>query len=740
MIPRPPGILPLAGMLVLLLLTASCASRRMYPGARANIYLPLPETQGVEETQVREAWEKEENGEQPAVVHTKNQDGHETAYVPDRGDEGAGCRLPAQPGGISVTAGVRNAPERLGKVEVDFVVSVPRELINSRWQLNLSPRLVQDGQVLEFPQVTVSGEGFRRMQMKQYARYEKYLSKIVPDSLFERHFLKRGPWRRYIAAHNAAQRRKARRDSLNHLGYARYIEKMARRYDCFNEKSIRRRKWLAKVTGMEKAGERYILSGGEASRVDKVRRGLHCLLDDLLPVFWLRRDFAPQYMPRKYRDGRYDGEFESGYDPVTASDSVFLKKMFLKKRRMAKNRHLIDNKHIAFATMVTHPLNGRAMPDTVVSGREAFEYHYRGEVTPGQDGRMSVYMDGYILTTGGDSRLLPRSDTLEYATSSILQLEDTAPRFMREIVPRKTVSSLQAHITFRTGRHEVDARPGGNRAQPDRVRDMLDTLTRTGEFVLDSITLSGGCSPEGGFSSNMRLAGKRGRAIGEYLAERLAGVEGIRPMCTYSPKGEDWQGLLKLATDSLRGKNRQAILDIIASEDDPDRKEAALQRKYPAEYRYIRGRLYPQLRAVELTFHVHRREMESDTIPTTRPDTVYAAGMELMAGHRYADALHILRGYNDYNTAVCLMSLGEDRAAYPILSGGPETANREYLLAIIASRLGREQEAVTRYRRSVELDPAKRRRGRLDPEINKLFRAYHPDQEENSENNDTNIQ
>jgi tetratricopeptide (TPR) repeat protein len=202
------------------------------------------------------------------------------------------------------------------------------------------------------------------------------------------------------------------------------------------------------------------------------------------------------------------------------------------------------------------------------------------------------------------------------------------------------------------------------------------------------------------------------------------------------PKGEDWQGLSRLVTDSLESVNRQAILELIASDTDPDKKELDIRSKYPGDYKYIREKLYPYLRAVDFTFHVHRKGMIKDTIHTTEPDTLYARSMKLMKKRKYADALQILHDYNDYNTAICLMSLGYDQAAYNILVNEPETANSEYLLAILASRLGKTQEAVTRYLHSVELDPMKRWRGTLDPEINKLIKAYNLNQEEEEDNND----
>lgn len=387
--------------------------------------------------------------------------------------------------------------------------------------------------------------------------------------------------------------------------------------------------------------------------------------------------------------------------------------------------------------MVKLPKNEKARLDTVIYNKGKFEYYYRQQVMANEDSRrMKIYLDGFAQSIRGDSHLFPHSDTLDYIVSSMIQFLDTTPRYMRKVIERKAMSTLRANVTFKTGKYNMDIDLGDNRSELDKVQDMLDQLTKTGEFMMDSISLIAGCSPEGSFRSNMLLSKRRTESIGNYLSKELSGIEGITGMLKPYPKGEDWHGLLKLVTDSLESGNKQVILELIASDSDPDRKELDIRSKYPADYKYIREKLYSHLRAVDFTFHVHRKGMIKDTIHTTEPDTVYARSMELMKKRKYADALQILHDYNDYNTAICLMSLGYDQAAYNILLNEPETANSEYLLAILASRLGKTQEAVTRYLRAVELDPMKRWRGTLDPEINKLIKAYNLNQEEDSDNDD----
>jgi hypothetical protein len=437
----------------------------------------------------------------------------------------------------------------------------------------------------------------------------------------------------------------------------------------------------------------------------------------------------------KYRKDKYAIGFITDYNPVTAADSVFLKKRFLKDRQIAKNQSLIDYKHIAFAEMVKFPKNEKARLDTVIYNKGKFEYYYKQQVMADEDSRrMKIYLDGYAQSIHADNLLLPHSDTLDYVVSSMIQFLDTTPRYMRKIIERKAMSTLRANITFKTGKYNMDIDLGDNHSELDKVQDMLDQLTETGEFVMDSISLIAGCSPEGSFRSNMLLSKHRAESISKYLEGELSDIDGIKSMLRPYPKGEDWQGLSKLVTDSLESGNKQVILDLIASDIDPDKKELDIHSKFPADYKYIREKLYPHLRAVDFTFHVHRKGMVKDTIHTTEPDTVYGKSMELMKKRRYAEALSILHEYNDYNTAICLMSLGYDQAAYNIFSNEPQTANSEYLLAVVASRLGKTQEAVTRYLHSVELDPTKRWRGTLDPEINKLIKAYNLNQEDDDNN------
>lgn len=714
-------------ILFILSLFSSCSTQRMDKEARANIHLPV---QPVEETK-----DKVPDKKLPSVIDMKDRHGNVTTYVQTESDTAGNRQLSVQLKEVTVTAKMKNVPERFGKVDVDFIVSVPEELINSKWQLNLTPHLIKADNISDFEDLVISGDDFRKLQQKQYGQFEKYLSKIIPDSLFDEYFVKTGALHRYISNYNKSEFGRVRKDSLDHAGYLKYKARLNKRYEFFNQKMYRNRNWLKKQMGFLGIKERYEYFDRDTMHIASVYNKRYHQIVSLLPMFHMLREYSPKFALGKYRKDKYSIGFVNDYTPATATDSVFLKRLFLKDRQIAKNQSLIDNKHIAFAEMVKFPKNEKARLDTVIYNKGKFEYYYRQQVAADEESRrMKIYLDGYAQSIIGDSHLLPHSDTLEYMVSSMIQFLDTTPRYMRKVIERKAISTLQANVIFKTGKYDMDIEMGDNRRELDKVQKMLDKLTETGEFVMDSITLVAGCSPEGSFKSNMLLSKRRAESIGKYLSGELSGIEAIDKMLKPFPKGEDWQGLIKLVTDSLNSGNKQAILELIAIDIDPDKKEIDIRSKYPADYKYIRDRLYPYLRAVDFTFHVHRAGMIKDTIHTTEPDTIYARSIDLIMKRKYADALQILYEYNDYNTAICLMSLGYDQAAYNILIREEETANSEYLLAILASRLDNTLEAVKRYLHSVELDSTKRWRGTLDPEINKLIKSYNLNQEEDNDN------
>ena len=81
-----------------------------------------------------------------------------------------------------ITAKFRNVAERHGKVDLRFEVIVPQEMIDTKWQLVFNPDMFILEDSIRLEPVIITGEDFRKKQVRGYEAYDKYLKSIITDS------------------------------------------------------------------------------------------------------------------------------------------------------------------------------------------------------------------------------------------------------------------------------------------------------------------------------------------------------------------------------------------------------------------------------------------------------------------------------------------------------------------------------------------------------------------------------
>ena len=248
----------------------------------------------------------------------------------------------------------------------------------------------------------------------------------------------------------------------------------------------------------------------------------------------------------------------------------------------------------------------------------------------------------------------------------------------------------------------------------------MNELIGQQEYYVDSVVLTASASPEGSYSRNRTLSQGRALALKSYLRKRIGSQ--VDTLLRVRWVAEDWPELIARIRNDESLQYRAEILELIASENDPDRRERLIRERYPADYQGIRENIYPWLRAVTLRYDLRRRGMIRDTIHTREVDTAYKRGVDLLQKRKYAKALYILHDYHDRNTAVTLLSLGHDTQALEILGRLEQSAITEYLKAVACSRLGRKAEGRDHFLKACVLDERMQFRANLDPEITELLK------------------
>jgi tetratricopeptide (TPR) repeat protein len=289
------------------------------------------------------------------------------------------------------------------------------------------------------------------------------------------------------------------------------------------------------------------------------------------------------------------------------------------------------------------------------------------------------------------------------------------------ILERVVYDNTKALIDFEVGKSEVDTTLGENASEMARVYRCIENVLDRDDLELDSLVIVASCSPEGSYESNRRLSEARSRAvmdrIGEYVPEEW------RDSLVASSLPENWQQLRLLVQNDtvISPSDRKEICSVMDQVKDHDRREKVLSRM-PC-YKYLRERLYPQLRSVRFDFYLHRKGMHKDTVHTTEVDTLYMAGLKALTDLDYKKAVSILRPYDDYNAALAFMSADYNHSALDVL-GRLDDSNPKvcYLKAMVLSRLGQLKEAMKYFELCIAYDPYMEHRANLDPEMHQLVK------------------
>ena len=375
----------------------------------------------------------------------------------------------------------------------------------------------------------------------------------------------------------------------------------------------------------------------------------------------------------------------------------------------------------AFNRFVKFPYPEDVRLDSLVEGRSTVTYYYSQAVkTDETSKKMLITLQGQVLAVDDSAYRLPPSDTLSYVVSSMLSFVDTVPRYRIKVIDKFVTVEDRNYIQFFVGDTRVVDTQDDNRRQLDKITGLIRQIVEQQEFYVDTITLTAASSPEGAYAFNDRLSQGRAAALKRYLVRRYG--KSIDTMLSVQWVAEDWAELTNRIRTDREIINRDAILELIVAEKNPDRREQAIRQRFPKEYAYIRSVIYPQLRAVNFRYNLRRKGMVKDTIHTTELDTAYARGVELLQKRKYAKALYILNDYNDRNTVVAHLSLDHNERAMELLATMPKDAVTEYLRAIACSRLGRKEEGREHFLEACRLDGRMEYRGNLDPEIAELLK------------------
>lgn len=221
---------------------------------------------------------------------------------------------------------------------------------------------------------------------------------------------------------------------------------------------------------------------------------------------------------------------------------------------------------------------------------------------------------------------LPAQQDRPYDTAQQDRPYDTSQRnaFSATATPRHYYQST-AYIDFPLNSTVIDPNYRDNTRRLEEIRSTIDSVLNADRSLLRYIHLKGYASPEGTYSNNERLARERTNSLRRYIIDNFD-IPGRFISADYEP--ENWEGLRDYVKTSQLPE-RQALLDIIDSNLDPDPKLARIAERFPQTYRFLLENVFPKLRRTDYLIEKARPETDSSNPGAGGATPVGAAAVQL---------------------------------------------------------------------------------------------------------------
>lgn len=175
-------------------------------------------------------------------------------------------------------------------------------------------------------------------------------------------------------------------------------------------------------------------------------------------------------------------------------------------------------------------------------------------------------------------------------------------RPQHEVVKTREISG-SAYVDFPVSETIIYPMYRNNVAELAKIISTINSVKGDKDVTIKSIFIKGYASPESPYSNNSFLAKGRTEALKEYVENQYHFGEGFIKTA-YEP--EDWAGLERYVMASSL-PNKDAILEVIRSDKEPDIKEWLIKSNWKDEYRYLLDNCYPALRHSDYTIEYEVR-------------------------------------------------------------------------------------------------------------------------------------
>lgn len=326
---------------------------------------------------------------------------------------------------------------------------------------------------------------------------------------------------------------------------------------------------------------------------------------------------------------RQNADTEYAVTPVMVStdgtDSVAFAPFIIAGRNLYYRHLRLDN---TADTTMYRAGSQRVLPYTNTIGRSEWMDNADIYIRTVKTGCCRTPRETYI-----DSLARVRRPVYRPVFSYVVPLTDSVKEFKLE---------GSADINFPVNRTELFPDYMNNPRELARITGTIDSVKGDPDITITYIFIKGFASPEGSYANNVRLAKGRTATLTEYV-ERISHLPQGFIDTDYLP--EDWPGLRSYVKSSAL-TSRDAILELIDSDMEPDAKDHKLKADFPEQYKFLLAQVYPSLRHSD---YLIRYTVRSYTTLEEILRVLHTQPQKLSTAEFYRAALSMQEGSPEYN-------------------------------------------------------------------------------------------
>lgn len=319
---------------------------------------------------------------------------------------------------------------RNGKINLTFLMTMPKTFMDKRWQIVLTPRLLNDDKEIALPPVVLKGEEFSKVQRAEFEKFGKFEQGIVDQSKYDSVFFNSKKHNRFMSDLQKRYFTTYRREYKKILGYEKWRTITEERMMAHNVRLTGNYDQRAHDVALESLGKAYQfdLAGKDSAQI---RRKYDLAYSPEARQKYLdrkRNSLTIKNVPSSYREIHLRGLTLDSLTnkSVTERDSLDVAAHTYDFKAIARNESKRENQDTYRRHMVHFPLiENAALTDSIKPGKD-FVYLYSQDIEVTEDlaRKLRVVVDTRVTAMDRSSWHQIGVDTLNFVVSGMNDLVD----------------------------------------------------------------------------------------------------------------------------------------------------------------------------------------------------------------------------------------------------------------------------------------------------------------------------